>query len=38
LAWLFVYSQVNVPKVDYLIMGTAVVIIANVLINLRPTR
>ena len=33
LAWLFLYSQVNVPKVDFLIIGTAVVIIANMLIN-----
>ena len=33
LFWLFVFSQVNVARLDFLIIGAAVVIIANLLIN-----
>ena len=33
LVWLFLFSQVNVARVDYLVIGTAAIIIANMLIN-----
>ena len=33
LLWLFLFSQVNVARVDYLVMGTTAIIIANLLIN-----
>ena len=33
LLWLFVFSQVNVARLDYLIIGAAVIISANLLIN-----
>ena len=33
LMWLFLFSQVNVARVDYLVIGTAAIIIGNLLIN-----
>ena len=33
LIWLFLFSQVHVPRADFLIIGAAAIIIANLLIN-----
>ena len=36
--WLFLFSEVSVPRVDYLLIGAAAVITANLLINFEAER
>ena len=35
LLWLFLFAQVNVARIDYLVIGTAAIITANLLINFK---